>query len=142
MNSPFVFDNEDNYDESYVQQQENDSIYDGKKELFIYEVNDSNYFKNFYFNIEDKILKQIEEKQKTPKETKTRTNFTSKTSNKKIGDDSEIVIHTFKNRNGKRKTAMFQSIQPDSDNKVIKLLRKNSKPASIELNLNKLDDDL
>jgi serine/threonine protein kinase len=142
MNSPFVFDNEDNYDESYVQQQENDSIYDGKKELFIYEVNDSNYFKNFYFNIEDKILNQIEEKQKTPKETKTRTNFTSKTSNKKIGDDSEIVIHTFKNRNGKRKTAMFQSIQPDSDNKVIKLLRKNSKPASIKLNLNKLDDDL
>ena len=142
MNSPFVFDNEDNYDESYVQQQENDSIYDGKKELFIYEVNDSNYFKNFYFNIEDKILKQIEKKQKTPKETKTRTNFTSKTSNKKIGDDSEIVIHTFKNRNGKRKTAMFQSIQPDSDNKVIKLLRKNSKPASIKLNLNKLDDDL
>ena len=55
LNSPFVFDSEDNFDDSYAKKVDNDSIYDGKKELYILEVNESKTFKNFYFNIEDKI---------------------------------------------------------------------------------------
>ena len=55
LNSPFVFDSEDNFDDSYAQKVDNDSIYEGKKELYILEVNESKTFKNFYFNIEDKI---------------------------------------------------------------------------------------
>ena len=141
MNSPFVFDSEDNFDDSYVQQQENDSIYEGNKELYIFEVNESKLFKNFYFNIEDKYMKKSEEKQKTQKETKTKTNFTSKTSNRKIGDDSEIVIHTVRNKSDKKKTAVFKGILPDSDNKVIKIMRKNSKPGNIKINLDKFHDD-
>ena len=141
MNSPFIFDTEDNFDDSYVQQEEHDSIYDGQKELFILEVNESNCFKNFYFNIEDKILKESEEKDKNPKETKTKTNFTSKTSNKKIEDDTEIVIHSVKSKFGNRKSAMFHGIFPDTDNKVIKIMRNNSKPGSIKLNLDKFRDD-
>ena len=136
MESPFVFDTEDNFDDSYAQQQENDSIYDGKKELYILEVNESMNFKDFYFNIEDKYAKELEEKMK---ETKTKTNFTSKTSNKKIENDTSIVIHNVKNKQ-KRKTAMFAGIQPDDDNKVVKILRKNSNFGSIRLNLNKDED--
>ena len=55
----------------------------------------------------------IEEKHKAHKEAKTKTNFTSKTSNRKIGDDSEIVIHTVRNKSDKRKTAIFKGILPD-----------------------------
>ena len=134
--SPFVFDTEDNFDESYAQMVENDSIYDGNKELYVLEVNDSKLFKDFYFNIEDKYAKELEEKMK---ETKTKTNFTSKTSNKKIENDTSIVIHNVKNKQ-KRKTAMFAGIQPDDDNKVVKILRKNSNFGSIRLNLNKDED--
>ena len=138
MESPFIFDTEDNFDDSYAQQQDNDSIYDGKKELFVLEVNDSMFFKDFYFNIEEKIAKEKEEKEK---ESKTKTNFTSKTSNRKLGDDTSIVIHNVKNRIKKRKSAMFEGIQPNDDNKVIKVMRKNNKSGSLRLNLNKVKDD-
>ena len=47
LNSPFVFDSEDNFDDSYAKKVDNDSIYDGKKELYILEVNESKTFKNF-----------------------------------------------------------------------------------------------
>jgi serine/threonine protein kinase len=63
--SPFMFDSEDNFDDSYAQKQDNDSIYEGKKELYIYEVNESKTFKNFYFNIEEKLAAQ-EESEKEP----------------------------------------------------------------------------
>ena len=138
MESPFIFDTEDNFDDSYAQQQDNDSIYDGKKELFVLEVNDSMFFKDFYFNIEEKIAKEKEEKEK---ESKTKTNFTSKTSNRKLGDDTSIVIHNVKNKIKKRKSAMFEGIQPNDDNKVIKVMRKNNKSGSLRLNLNKVKDD-
>jgi len=136
--SPFVFETEDNFDESYAQKQDNDSIYEGKKEIYIYEVNDSKLFKDFYFNIEDKIAKENEEKEKT-KDTKTKTNFTSKTSTKKMGDDSSIVIHNI--RNTKRKSAKFVGIQPNDDNKVVKIMRKSNKSGSLRLNLNQSQDD-
>ena len=138
LESPFVFDSEDNFDDSYVQKQDNDSIYEGRKEEFIFEVNDSMIFKDFYFNIEDKIAKENEEKEKD-KEIKTKTNFTSKNSTKKIVDDSAIVIHSV--RKSKRKSAMFQGIQPNDDSKVVKILRKNSKSGSLRLNLNKSQND-
>ena len=54
--SPFIFDTEDNFDDSYAQMQENDSIYEGNKEIFIDEVNESNMFKDFYYNIEDILI--------------------------------------------------------------------------------------
>ena len=136
LESPFVFDSEDNFDDSYVQKQDNDSIYEGRKEEFIFEVNDSMIFKDFYFNIEDKIAKENEEKDK---EIKTKTNFTSKNSTKKIVDDSPVVIHSV--RKSKRKSAMFQGIQPNDDGKVVKILRKNSKSGSLRLNLNKSQND-
>ena len=140
LESPFVFETEDNFDDSYAQKQDNDSIYDGKKEIYIFEVNDSKMFKDFYFNIEEKILKENEENEKEKiKDTKTKTNFTSKTSTKKIGEDSSIVIHTF--RSSKRKSAMYKGLQPDDDNKVVKVMRKNNKSGSLRLNLNKSQDD-
>ena len=140
MESPFVFDNEDNFDDSYAEVQENDSIYGGNKELFILEVNDSMLFKDFYFNIEDKYNKEEELKEKI-KETKNKTNFTSKTSNnKKIRDDSSIVIHSIKNN--KRKSAKFEGIQPNDDDKVVNIIRKGSKTGSTRLNLNKKEKDL
>ena len=49
--SPFVFDTEDNFDDSYAQKQDNDSIYDGNKDLYIFEVNNSSFFKDFYWKV-------------------------------------------------------------------------------------------
>lgn len=67
MVSPFSFENEDNFDDSYAQKQDNDSIYEGKKELYIIEVNESKTFKNFYFNIEEKIAEQHQSVRKKEK---------------------------------------------------------------------------
>ena len=139
LESPFVFFQEDNFDDSYAQKEDNDSIYEGNKELFILEVNDSNMFKDFYFNIEDK---ENDVKEKDKKETKNKTNFTSKTSNKKIEEDTSIVIHSIRNgHNTKRKTAKFIGIEPNEDKKVVKVLRKENKSGSLRLNLNKIEED-
>ena len=138
--SPFIFDTEDNFDDSYAQMQENDSIYEGNKEIFIDEVNESNMFKDFYYNIEDVLIQnnQIAE----GKENKTKTDLTSKTSNKKIGEDTSIVIHNIKSKkNKRRKSAKFIGIQPDEDKKVVNVIRKGNKSGSLRLNLNKVDDD-
>ena len=138
--SPFIFDTEDNFDDSYAQMQENDSIYEGNKEIFIDEVNESNMFKDFYYNIEDILIQnnQIAE----GKENKTKTDLTSKTSNKKIGEDTSIVIHNIKcKKNKRRKSAKFIGIQPDEDKKVVNVIRKGNKSGSLRLNLNKVDDD-
>ena len=138
--SPFIFDNEDNFDDSYAQMQENDSIYEGNKEIFIDEVNESNMFKDFYYNIEDILIQnnQIAE----GKENKTKTDLTSKTSNKKNGGDTSIVIHNIKSKkNKRRKSAKFIGIQPDEDKKVVNVIRKGNKSGSLRLNLNKVDDD-
>ena len=138
--SPFIFDTEDNFDDSYAQMQENDSIYEGNKEIFIDEVNESNMFKDFYYNIEDILLQnnQIAE----GKENKTKTDLTSKTSNKKNGEDTSIVIHNIKSKkNKRRKSAKFIGIQPDEDKKVVNVIRKGNKSGSLRLNLNKVDDD-
>ena len=138
--SPFIFDTEDNFDDSYAQMQENDSIYEGNKEIFIDEVNESNMFKDFYYNIEDILIQnnQIAE----GKENKTKTDLTSKTSNKKNGGDTSIVIHNIKSKkNKRRKSAKFIGIQPDEDKKVVNVIRKGNKSGSLRLNLNKVDDD-
>ena len=138
--SPFIFDTEDNFDDSYAQMQENDSIYEGNKEIFIDEVNESNMFKDFYYNIEDILIQnnQIAE----GKENKTKTDLTSKTSNKKNGEDTSIVIHNIKSKkNKRRKSAKFIGIQPDEDKKVVNVIRKGNKSGSLRLNLNKIDDD-
>ena len=138
--SPFIFDTEDNFDDSYAQMQENDSIYEGNKEIFIDEVNESNMFKDFYYNIEDILIQnnQIAE----GKEKKTKTDLTSKTSNKKNGEDTSIVIHNIKSKkNKRRKSAKFIGIQPDEDKKVVNVIRKGNKSGSLRLNLNKVDDD-
>ena len=99
--SPFIFDTEDNFDDSYAQMQENDSIYEGNKEIFIDEVNESNMFKDFYYNIEDILIQnnQIAE----GKENKTKTDLTSKTNNKKNGEDTSIVIHNIKSKKKQKK---------------------------------------
>ena len=138
--SPFIFDTEDNFDDSYAQMQENDSIYEGNKEIFIDEVNESNMFKDFYYNIEDILIQnnQIAE----GKENKTKTDLTSKTSNKKNGEDTSIVIHNIKSKkNKRRKSAKFIGIQPDEDKKVVNVIRKGNKSGSLRLNLNMVDDD-
>ena len=139
VNSPFVFDSEDNFDDSYAQKQDNDSIYEGKKELYIIEVNESMTFKNFYFNIEEKIAAQENEestninvKRKDSKKN-TKNHITSKTSSKKIGEDS-VVIHNIRGYN-QRKSAKFKGIVPDSGNKIVNVLRKDSKSGTLKLNL-------
>ena len=139
LNSPFFFDSEDNFDDSYAQKQDNDSIYEGKKELYIMEVNESMTFKNFYFNIEEKFAAienndkdnnnnviNIKTKRNSSKKN-TKTHTTSKSSNKKNGEDS-IIIHNMKNH---RKSAMFKGgIIPDSGNKIVNVLRGESKPGT------------
>ena len=140
QNSPFVFDTEDNFDDSYAQKQDNDSIYEGKKELFILEVNESLTFKDFYFNIEDKLEQEDEENKNKETKTKKKTNFSSKTINKKIADDSSIVIHSVKGKSGRRKTAKFEAMQPNDDNRVVNVMRKNSKSGSLRLNLKANDN--
>ena len=123
QNSPFIFDTEDNFDDSYAKQQDNDSIYEGNKELYISEVNKSKTFKDFYFNIEEKMEEEnINERKKEKKGTKTHT--TSRTSNKKFGDEP-VVIHNLKKINP-RKSAVFKEILPDNGNKIIKVLRRSS----------------
>lgn len=46
-----------------MEEEDSDSIYEGKKENYINEINESLVFNNFYFNIEDKLIKE-KEKQK------------------------------------------------------------------------------
>ena len=138
LNSPFVFDNEDNFDNSYAQKQDNDSIYEGKKELYIYEVNESMIFKNFYFNIEDKIAAEENEQstninvKRKDSKSGTKNHTTSKTSFKKIEDNS-VVIHNIRGLNH-RKSAAFKGILPDSGNKIVNILRKDNKYSSMKIN--------
>ena len=137
--SPFMFDSEDNFDDSYAQKQDNDSIYEGKKELYIYEVNESKTFKNFYFNIEEKLAAQ-EESEKEPINKKgTKSNITSKTSIKKIGDEP-VVVHNIRGYNS-RKSARFKGIVPDSGNKIINVLRRDSKSGTLRLSLKENGED-
>ena len=139
IDSPFVFDTEDNFDDSYAQKQDNDSIYEGKKELYILEVNESNNFKNFYFNIEERIAAEEADENDSPNDGKKgiKTHITSKTSTKKIGDDNSVVIHNIRGYNPK-KSARFKGIVPDSGNKIVNVLRKDSKTGT--LRLNQIDD--
>ena len=146
LNSPFVFDSEDNFDDSYAQQQDNDSIYEGKKELYILEVNESSSFKNFYFNIEDKILEEsggqninINSNKRRDIKRGTKTHTTSKTSTKKVSDES-VVIHN-KRAYNIRKSAKFKGIFPDSGNKIINVERKEIKSGSMRLHLNDNDEE-
>ena len=134
LTSPFVFDSEDNFDDSYAQKQDNDSIYEGKKELFIIEVNESMTFKNFYFNIEAKLAEENEKnttfkRKESKKGTKTRT--TSRSSSKKVGDEP-VVIHNIRGYN-QRKSARFKGIVPDNGNKVVNIIRKDSRSGSMKL---------
>ena len=54
FNSPFVIDSEDNFDRSYVEKIDDDSIYEGKKQIYINAINESLIYKNFFYNYEDK----------------------------------------------------------------------------------------
>ena len=165
--SPFIFDTEDNFDDSYAQQEEDESIYEGNKELYILEVNDSNLFKDFYFNIADKLIKEnievedinaeINEKNKGEnneenndddiiKVTKTKSDLTSRSNikNKILENDNNIIIHNLKNtkrKMQKRKSAKFIAIQPNEDSKVVKVMRRASKSGSLILNLNKIKEE-
>ena len=165
--SPFIFDTEDNFDDSYAQQEEDELIYEGNKELYILEVNDSNLFKDFYFNIEDKLIKEnievedinaeINKKNKGEnneenndddiiKVTKTKSDLTSRSNikNKILENDNNIIIHNLKNtkrKMQKRKSAKFIAIQPKEDSKVVNVMRRASKSGSLILNLNKIKEE-
>ena len=52
--SPFKIGEGDNFDKEYVEKQDDDSIYEGNKQLYINKINESLVYKNFYFNYEDK----------------------------------------------------------------------------------------
>ena len=56
FNSPFVIDSEDNFDKSFVEKQDDDSIYEGKKQIYINAINESLIYKNFFYNYEDKSI--------------------------------------------------------------------------------------
>ena len=151
LTAPFVFDTEDNFDDSYAQKQDNDSIYEGKKELYIIEVNESMTFKNFYFNIEEKIAEEeVEDKDNDNatninirrKDSKkgTKTHTTSKTSTKKVGEDNSIVIHNLRGYS-QRKSARFKGIIPDSGKQIVNVLRKDSKSGTLKLNQKDNNED-
>jgi serine/threonine protein kinase len=149
LTAPFVFDTEDNFDDSYAQKQDNDSIYEGKKELYIIEVNESMTFKNFYFNIEEKIAEEeVEDNDNATninvrrKDSKKgiKTHTTSKTSTKKIGDDNSIVIHNVRGYT-QRKSARFKGIVPDSGKQIVNVLRKDSKSGTLKLNQKDNEDN-
>ena len=54
IKSPFhINENNDNFNIKYVNQEDDESIFDNKKEYYINIVNESNFFKNFYFNRDD-----------------------------------------------------------------------------------------
>ena len=53
--SPFKIEEGDNFDKEYVEKQDDDSIYEGNKQLYINKINESLVYKNFYFNFEDNI---------------------------------------------------------------------------------------
>lgn len=144
INSPFIFDTEDNFDKNYAQKLDDDSIYEGKKEIYINKVNESLTFKNFYFNIEEKlefeennINTNISNKRKNSKRG-TKTNITSKTSTKKVLDDNSIVIHNIR-INNQRKSTRFKGMIQDGGNKIANILKRNSKYISLK-NL-KLNED-
>ena len=134
LTSPFDFDTEDNFDDSYAKKQDNDSIYEGKKELYINEVNESLTFKNFYFNIEEKLAAEEKEKitnfQRKESKRGTKTRNTSKSSSKIV--DDPVVIHNIRGYN-QRKSARFKGIVPDKGNKVVNVIRKGSKSNSMKL---------
>ena len=140
--SPFTFDSEDNFDDSYAQQQDDDSIYDGKKESYIMEVNDSMTFKDFYFNIEEKIadegIEQINIDERTFKRRDSRKNsknrITSRNSSKRVVEEP-VVIHNVRGYS-KRKSAKFKGIVPDSGNKVVNVIRGESKSGTMRINKN------
>ena len=151
LTAPFVFDTEDNFDDSYAQKQDNDSIYEGKKELYIIEVNESMTFKNFYFNIEEKIAEEEVEDNENVNITNInirrrdskkgiKTHTTSKTSTKKIGDDNSVVIHNVRAYN-QRKSARFKGINPDSGKQLVNVLRRDSKSGTLKLNQKDNEDN-
>jgi len=144
INSPFIFDTEDNFDKKYAQKLDDDSIYEGKKEEYINKVNESLTFKNFYFNIEEKIESEenkintnISNKRRNSKRG-TKTNTTSKTSTKKFLDDNSIVIHNIR-INNQRKSTRFKGMIQDGGNKIANILKRDSK--YISLNNLKLNED-
>ena len=69
----------------------------------------------------------------------TKTNFTSKSSIKKIGDEP-IVVHNIRGYNT-RKSARFKGIVPDNGNKIVSVLRRDSKSGTIKLNLKEEEED-
>ena len=109
-------------------------------------------FKNFYFNIEEKIAAEENEKDDKDNENNTNTNIikrrdskkgtkthtTSKNSTKKIGDDP-VVIHNIRGYNS-RKSARFKGIVPDSGNKIVSVLRRDSKSGTVRANLKDNED--
>ena len=52
--SPFKIEEGDHFDKEYVEIEDDDSIYEGNKQLYIDKINESLVYKNFYFNYEDK----------------------------------------------------------------------------------------
>ena len=50
------------------------------------------------------------------------------------------MIHSVKGKSGRRKTAKFEAIQPNDDNRVVNVMRKNSKSGSLRLNLKANDN--
>ena len=104
-------------------------------------------FKNFYFNIEEKIAAQenneednnninIKHKRKETKKS-SKAHTTSKSSNKKIGDDP-VVIHNVKVQ---RKSCLIKGgIIPDSGNKIVNILRRDSKSGTMRVHLKDHED--
>lgn len=60
--SPFVIEDGDNFDKEHAEKKDDDSIYEGNKQLYINKINESLIYKNFYYNYEDKKNKENKEK--------------------------------------------------------------------------------
>ena len=148
FNSPFSFETEDNFDDSYAQKQDNDSIYEGKKELYIMEVNESMTFKNFYFNIEEKLAAEANgqtnnndskiRRKDSKKSLKVRFSSKGSSISRKASEDP-IVIHNVRGYS-KRKSARFKGIVPDSGNKIVNVIRNDSKSGIVKIDLIENED--
>ena len=148
FNSPFSFETEDNFDDSYAQKQDNDSIYEGKKELYIMEVNESMTFKNFYFNIEEKLVAEANgqtnnndskiRRKDSKKSLKVRFSSKGSSISRKASEDP-IVIHNVRGYS-KRKSARFKGIVPDSGNKIVNVIRNDSKSGIVKIDLIENED--
>ena len=112
------------------------------------EVNESMTFKNFYFNIEEKLVAEANgqtnnndskiRRKDSKKSLKVRFSSKGSSISRKASEDP-IVIHNVRGYS-KRKSARFKGIVPDSGNKIVNVIRNDSKSGIVKIDLIENED--